>query len=101
MQQYSTDQNEFWRVLGGSARSQAALMTLEPGKDTGGPDNRHARSDQWLYVISGKGEAFVSGETLDLKEGMLVLIEAGEAHQIRNTGDKPLRTLDFYAPPEY
>jgi hypothetical protein len=31
----------------------------------------------------------------------LLLIERGEAHEIRNTGDERLSTLNFYVPPVY
>ena len=30
-----------------------------------------------------------------------MLIERGDKHEIRNTGEEPLRTLDFYVPPAY
>jgi mannose-6-phosphate isomerase-like protein (cupin superfamily) len=83
------------------ARAQVATMTLAPGESTGGPDNRHVGADQWLYVVSGEGEAVVEGETHALRPGTLLLIERGEAHEIRCTGDAPLRTLDFYDPPAY
>lgn len=92
---------EEWKVLGGTKRSQAAVMVLSPGDSEGGPDNRHEGSDQWLYVVSGEGKAIVDGKEVDLSEGSLLLIEAGEAHEIRNTGDEPLQTLNFYAPPKY
>jgi mannose-6-phosphate isomerase-like protein (cupin superfamily) len=90
-----------FRVLAGTARSQAATMVLSPGQSTGGPDNRHPQSDQWLFVILGRGKARVESEERDLVEGSLLLIEAGEAHEIRNDGDCPLETLSFYAPPVY
>jgi mannose-6-phosphate isomerase-like protein (cupin superfamily) len=90
-----------FRVLAGSDRSQAAAMVLSPGQSTGGPDNRHPGSDQWLFVVLGRGKAVVEGEERDLEEGSLLLIEAGEAHEIRNDGDRPLETLGFYAPPVY
>ena len=80
---------------------QAAEMVLPPGERTGGPDNRHAGADQWLYVASGRGHAVVDGARQDPQEGSLLLIERGEAHEIRNTGDGPLRTLNFYSPPAY
>jgi hypothetical protein len=32
---------------------------------------------------------------------MLLFIERGERHEIRNTGRKLLRTLDLYVPPAY
>jgi mannose-6-phosphate isomerase-like protein (cupin superfamily) len=88
-------------VIAGTQRSQAAVMVLAVGGSTGGPDNAHGQSDQWLYVVSGKGEATVAGETVTLSTGTLLLIEATEPHEIRNTGDTPLETLNIYAPPEY
>lgn len=90
-----------FRVLGGSGRSQAATMVLGPGSSTGGPDNRHASSDQWLLVLAGSGRAVVEGGVVELGPGSLVLIEAGEAHEIRSEGDAPLQTVNVYAPPAY
>ncbi|MGH8215932.1 MAG: cupin domain-containing protein [Rhodanobacteraceae bacterium] len=80
---------------------QAAVMTLVPGSNTGGPDNRHPGADQWLFVISGSGFAIVDGAQQPLKTGSLLLIERGETHEIRCTGDEPLRTVNFYSPPAY
>ena len=85
----------------GDEHSQAAQMTLGPGETEGGPDNRHRGADQWLYVLSGTGVAVVNGERVELREGTLVLIERGDRHEIRNTGDTPLKTLNVYVPPAY
>jgi mannose-6-phosphate isomerase-like protein (cupin superfamily) len=90
-----------FRVMLGDEGSQAAQMTLGPGEDEGGPDNRHRGADQWLYVVSGTGVAIVEGERVSLRTGTLVLIERGEAHTIRNTGRRALRTLNIYIPPAY
>ena len=90
-----------FRVLLGDSHSQAAQMTLAPGDTEGGPDNRHKGADQWLYVVSGSGVAIVEGKRGELREGTLVLIERGERHEIRNTGETPLKTLNFYVPPAY
>ncbi len=80
---------------------QAAEMVLSPGESTGGPDNRHHGADQWLYVVSGRGVALVEGTRCDLQQSSLLLIERGERHEIRNTGELPLCTLNFYSPPAY
>ena len=64
---------------------QAAGMTLAPGSNTGGPDNRHAGADQWLCVVSGTGLAIVDGARQPLQPGSLLVIERGEAHEIRCT----------------
>ena len=90
-----------FRLVAGSSRSQAAEMTLPPGDSTGGPDNRHPDTDQWVYVISGSGTAIVEGEEYELVPRGLLLIEAGEAHEIRSGEEEPLATLNIYAPPEY
>src|SRR5207253_2255099 len=72
-----------------------------PGETEGGPDNRHRGADQWLYVLSGTGVAVVNGERVELREGTLVLIERGDRHEVQNTGDAPLKTLNVYVPPAY
>ncbi|MCK9531630.1 MAG: cupin domain-containing protein [Gammaproteobacteria bacterium] len=89
-----------FRIIAKTARSEAATMILHPGETTGGPDNRHA-GDQWLYVVAGRGEAVVEGREVSLGEGDLLMIEAGERHEVRCLGDAPLETLNIYAPPTY
>jgi mannose-6-phosphate isomerase-like protein (cupin superfamily) len=90
-----------FRVVPGNRASQAAEMVLAPGDSEGGSDNRHRGADQWLYVLSGRGEALVSGKRHALSAGDLLLIEKKQRHQIRNTGRALLRTLNFYVPPAY
>jgi mannose-6-phosphate isomerase-like protein (cupin superfamily) len=93
--------DEFFDVVAGSSRSQAAVMVLEPGRSTGGADNRHPESDQWLFVVSGSGTATIEGQDFALEAGSLVLIEAGEVHEIACGSEEPLRTVNVYAPPAY
>ncbi len=90
-----------FELLARTGLGQAATMVLGSGRSTGGPNNRHAGSDQWLYVISGTGNAVVEGEAHGLEEGSLLLIEAGEAHEISNDGEEPLQTFSIYSPPAY
>ena len=70
-------------------------MVLAPGDKEGGADNRHRGADQWLYVLSGSGEAIVGRRRHPLRAGSLLLIERREKHQIANTGRGLLRTLNF------
>jgi len=62
---------------------------------------RVMRADQWLYVVSGIGEALVNGRRRRLAAGSLVFIQRREKHEVRNTGRGLLRTLNFYVPPAY
>lgn len=89
-----------FHIIAKTARSEAATMTLEPGEATGGPENRHA-SDQWMYVVAGHGKAVVEGREVVLDEGDLLVIEAGERHEVRCAGERPFETLNIYAPPAY
>ena len=92
---------KLFKVLASTRSAQAAMMTLQPGEDTGEPQNEHPASEQWLLVIAGTGRAKVGKRTVGLAEGSLLLIEKGEVHQVRNTGRRPLVTLNVYAPPAY
>lgn len=76
-------------------------MVLARGGSEGGPENRHRGADQWLYVQSGTGLAIIDGEEVPLRKGMVLLIEKGERHEIRNTGRSLLKTISIYVPPAY
>ena len=75
-----------FRVSLKNRRAQAATMVLTPGDAEGGPDNRHRGSDQWLFVLAGRGRATVNRRSHS---------------EIRNTGRTPLKTLNLYVPPAY
>jgi mannose-6-phosphate isomerase-like protein (cupin superfamily) len=101
MKRTSLDFEGFFDVRLTTDDAQAAQMTLSPGQSTGGPDNVHAESDQWCYVVSGVGRATVNGEDVRFDAGDLLVIEAGETHEIENDADEPLETLNLYVPPDY
>jgi mannose-6-phosphate isomerase-like protein (cupin superfamily) len=90
-----------FRVSIRNARSQAAVMVLAVGGKEGGPDNLHQGADQWLLVTEGTGTAIINGHKTTLKPGKILLIEAGDRHEIRNTGRSLLKTISVYVPPAY
>jgi len=90
-----------FRVAITGRSSQAAEMVLPPGESEGGPGNRHRGADQWLFVIAGTGVAIVGKRKHPLRAGVLVLIEHGDEHEVRNTGRGLLKTLNVYVPPAY
>lgn len=92
---------EGFRVMSGNARSEAAEMVIPPGDSEGDARNRHRGADQWLFVLEGTGLAIVEGRRCALKRNVLLLIEKGERHEVRNNGKVLLRTLNFYVPPAY
>ena len=101
MQRHQLRQKSKIEVVLSNRRSQAAEMVLPPGESEGDSQNRHRGADQWLFVVSGTGQAIVNGHRYGLRAGTLLLIERGDAHEIKNTGRKKLVTLNFYVPPAY
>jgi mannose-6-phosphate isomerase-like protein (cupin superfamily) len=93
--------DEEFAVLQTTERSQVAVMVLQPGAVSGEYGNEHPESDQILHCVSGEGSALVDGEEVALQPGDTLVISAGEPHQIRCTGERPLRTLNVYSPPAY
>lgn len=76
-------------------------MVIAPGDAEGGAGNRHRGADQWLFVVQGNGVATINGRRHSLRAGTLILIERGDRHEVRNSGRRPLRTLNVYVPPAY
>jgi mannose-6-phosphate isomerase-like protein (cupin superfamily) len=97
----TADTKAFFKVVESTPSAQAAMMVLQPGQSTGEPQNEHPHSEQWLFVVSGIGKALVNKRRVDLRGKSLLLINKGEVHQITNTGQRPLVTLNFYVPPAY
>ena len=96
-----------FELLFATRGAQAAKMTLRPkAASDSQPSNEHPHCEQWLFVVSGAGEATI-GKTrrslrrVPLKPNALLVIEKGELHQIKNTGRRALVTMNFYVPPAY
>lgn len=93
--------NAEFEVVVQTPRCQLALMVLQPGESSGEYGNEHAGSDQLMVVVEGQANVTVEGQEVQLKEDDVVLIAAGEKHQVRCAGHGVLRTLNFYSPPGY
>jgi mannose-6-phosphate isomerase-like protein (cupin superfamily) len=96
-----------FNLLAATRGAQAAMMTLRPGASSESqPHNEHPRSEQWLLVLAGTGEAMVGRRRsalrrVKLRKNSLLLIEKGELHKIENTGKQSLVTFNLYVPPAY
>ncbi len=90
---------DFRRVLWTGKHTQLVIMTIPPGGEIG--EEVHPDTDQVLLFIEGRGEADLTGRTTDIGPNDLVFVRAGTRHNFRNTGDRPLRLITIYAPPEH
>ncbi|WP_276273276.1 cupin domain-containing protein [Haloarcula litorea] len=99
MERAHLDFDRYFEVVMETDEAQVAEMTVEPGRTVGGPENYHADSDQWLFVVAGRGVVTVDGDDQRVAAGDLLRIDAGERHAVENDGGEPLATLNVYTPP--
>jgi mannose-6-phosphate isomerase-like protein (cupin superfamily) len=90
---------DFRRVLYTGRNLQLVLMTLPPGCDIG--EEVHEDRDQFFRIEEGSGEVLIDGQTHAIEDDDAIIVPAGARHNVRNTGDAPLRFYTLYGPPEH
>lgn len=89
---------DYRRVIDTTQQMQQVLMYITP--NDGGIDREvHLYSTQFINVISGRGEAVIDGEVVNLSDGLSITVPANTAHAIFNRVDEPLILHTIYAPP--
>jgi mannose-6-phosphate isomerase-like protein (cupin superfamily) len=91
--------NDFRRVLYTGNHLQLVLMTLQPGEEIGA--EVHADRDQFFRFEEGAGKVDIDDNCYDVVDGSGVVVPAGSRHNVRNTGDRPLKLYTLYGPPEH
>lgn len=99
LEELAEDNRDFRQVLYTGPHLQLVVMSLAPGEDIG--EEVHPDTDQFFRVESGKGEASIEGHTTWIEGDVAIVVPAGSRHNIRNTGDRPLRLSTLYAPPQH
>ncbi len=84
---------------------QTTLMSIRPGGDIG--VEMHPNTDQCIMVAGGRGMAS-TGDSKDrftyskkISVDDAIYIPAGTWHNITNVGNRPLKLISFYAPPNH
>ena len=95
----TTANSDFRRVLYTGKHLQLVLMTLQPGEEIG--SEVHAQRDQFFRFEEGAGVVDIDGVENRVEDGSGVIVPSGARHNVRNTGDKPLRLYSIYGPPEH
>lgn len=91
--------SDFRRVLYTGKNMQLVLMALKPGEEIG--EEVHPDRDQFFRVEKGEGEVSIDGSQTKIKSDVAIIVPAGARHNVRNTGDQPLKLYTLYAPPEH
>lgn len=90
-------ENDYFRkVIDTGPHSQLVLMSLLPHEDIG--EEIHVASDQIFFIVDGKGEAVINGQTQPIQKKTVVFIPAGTTHNINNTSDEAMKLYTIYAP---
>ncbi|HEX6106459.1 MAG TPA: cupin domain-containing protein [Gemmatimonadales bacterium] len=95
-----TEENrDYRRVLYTGRNIQLVLMALQPGEEIG--EEVHGDGDQFFRVEQGAGEVWIDGIRTRVESDMAIVVPAGARHNIRNTGEQPMKLYTLYAPPEH
>ena len=99
IEQQTVENGDFRRVLYTGGHLQLVLMCLPPGCDIG--SEVHEDRDQFFRFEEGRGQVDIDDNTYDVVDGSAVIVPAGARHNVRNTGDNPLKLYTLYGPPEH
>ncbi|CAN5582437.1 hypothetical protein BH10ACI1_BH10ACI1_25950 [soil metagenome] len=96
----TTVNTDFRRVLYTSKQSQLVLMSLRPGEDIG--LETHALCDQFFRIEKGKGKCVIDGVETNVSGGDAIVVPVGAAHNIVNLSKtEDLKLYTIYSPPNH
>jgi len=105
MEEITLENENFRTTMWTGEYLQMTLMSLQPGEDIG--LELHTKTDQFIRVEEGVGTVYM-GDTEDnldfvreLKDDFGFFIPSGKWHNLKNTGNKPLKLYSIYAPAEH
>ncbi|MGI5865076.1 MAG: cupin domain-containing protein [Myxococcales bacterium] len=102
----TTLENENYRTTIWTGKyMQMTVMSIKPGQDIG--LEVHNDHDQFLRVEQGKARVQMGPSKDDLSfdkevsDDWVILVPAGQWHNVTNIGDKDLKVYSLYAPAEH
>ncbi|HHU19242.1 MAG TPA: cupin domain-containing protein [Bacilli bacterium] len=102
----ATKQNKTFRTAIWTGKYlQVTLMSIKVGDEIG--LEIHSNHDQFLRIEAGNGLVLMGDNKEQLTfqrrvaSGSAIMVPAGTWHNIKNTGNQPLKLYSIYAPPEH
>jgi mannose-6-phosphate isomerase-like protein (cupin superfamily) len=100
IEEETTKNTDFRRVLYTGKFSQLVLMSLKPGEEIG--EETHDDVDQFFRFEAGEGKVIIDRIEHHVKDGSAVIVPAGARHNVVNTSKSvDLRLYTIYSPPEH
>lgn len=99
------ENNNFRTALWTGEYLQLTLMSIDEGDCIGW--EIHENTDQFLFIVDGQGIVqYGSSKDCPIIEkkvncGSLIIVPAGNWHNVYNTGCTPLKIYSIYAPPNH
>lgn len=100
IEEETTKNTDFRRVLYTGKHSQLVLMSLKPGEEIG--EEVHDSVDQFFRFEEGEGTAVIDDVEHRVKDGSAVIVPSGAKHNVLNTSrTEHLKLYTIYSPPEH
>lgn len=96
MEELTTENNNFRKVLYTGTHCQLVLMSLLPGEDIG--EEIHEENDQFFRFDAGQGKVIINESEYVVTDGDAIVVPAGARHNVINTGDVDLKLYTIYSP---
>lgn len=99
IEQLTSENENFRKVLYTSSHMQLVLMSLLPGEEIG--EEIHEDNDQFFRFEQGSGKCIIDGNEYKVADGDVIIIPSGAKHNVINTGTDSLKMYTIYAPPHH
>lgn len=95
IEELTTSNENFRKVLYTGKNSQLVLMSLLPGEDIG--LEIHEENDQFFRFDAGEGKVVIDETEYEVKDGDAVVVPAGANHNV-TAGENGLKMYTIYSP---
>lgn len=105
IEEATTGNTYFRKVLFTAEHMQLVVMTLQPGEEIG--LEMHDHLDQFIRVESGRATVTLGpskdevADTHHVEDDWAVVIPGGTWHNVINEGDQELKLYTIYTPPQH
>ena len=97
IEELTSSNTDFRKVLYTGKHSQLVLMSLLPGEEIG--LEVHTENDQFFRFEKGNGKVLIDGNTYEVADGDAVVVPSGVEHNVVNTSDtESLKFYTIYSP---
>ena len=97
IEQDTTANTNFRKVLYSGKHSQLVLMSLLPNEDIG--MEVHPDNDQFFRFEAGVGKVIIDGNEYVVGDGVAIVVPAGAEHNVINTSEtESLKMYTIYSP---